>query len=78
MKTTNSEVANTIEDFIKGEASDWIWDDFISTPIEDAKLEKIRLQCAALPEIFPPNKPGFYCNDQGIAMIHGIWESVRD
>ena len=36
------EVAGFIRDFIEGTGGDWDWDDFISVPIKDPKLETIR------------------------------------
>lgn len=63
------EVATIIESFLNGTAGSRTWDDFISIPLTDPKLEEIRVRCARLPNEFPPEKAGMYCNEQGIAVL---------
>lgn len=42
------EVARYLRDFLNGTGGDWDWDDFISIPITDARLEAIRDRAAHL------------------------------
>ena len=42
------EVAQYLRDFLNGTGGDWDWDDFISIPIADPRLEDIRERAAAL------------------------------
>ncbi len=76
-KLTRNEVASIIESFISGVGDERTWDDFISVPINDPELEKIRNHCAALPEKFPPDKDGMYCNKDGIEILKAHVEKLR-
>jgi hypothetical protein len=42
------EVAQYLRDFLDGTGGKWDWDDFISIPIADPRLEDIRERAAAL------------------------------
>lgn len=66
---TSNKVANIIERFVEGKSTDWEWDDFISVPIHDPRLEKIRKRCAQLDKEFPPNNAGEYTNEQGLDIL---------
>src|SRR5436190_27641 len=66
---SKEEVAIIIENFISGKGSDWEWDDFISCPINDLRLEKVRYRCASLDEEFPAEKSGEFCNAEGIKVL---------
>lgn len=68
-KRTKAEVAEVIENFILGKGKEWDWDDFISCPIADSELEKIRICCANLDKEFPPREEGEYCNDEGVKVL---------
>lgn len=41
-------VAKTIRDFLDGSGGEWDWDDFISCPLRNAALERIRSKAAAV------------------------------
>jgi hypothetical protein len=70
-------VAKFLEDFVNGTGGKWDWDDFISSPIADPELDKIRKRCVKLDLEFPPTKPGWFCNEQGLAVIRGYIEQLR-
>ena len=63
------QAAEIIKDFIDGKGGKWDWDDFISIPIKDRYLDSIRERCAGLPEEFPPEKGGGYCNKDGLKVL---------
>lgn len=67
-----TEVVKYLEDFLSGRGSVWNWDDFISVPIGDTELENVRLRCATLPESCRPEKPGQYCNEEGLAVLRTL------
>jgi hypothetical protein len=71
------EVANIIERFIEGTGSDWEWDDFISVPIKDPKLEKIRIRCLELDMEFPPEKSGEYTNKKGLEVLSEYFRELK-
>lgn len=47
-KRSPQEVAQCLRDFLNGAGGDWDWDDFISIPIADPRLEAIRARAADL------------------------------
>jgi len=72
VKRTREEVVTIIESFINGTGEEWGWDDFISIPVHDPELEKIRVRCARLPEEYPPDKSGTYCNEKGLEVLRNF------
>ncbi len=77
IERTPAEVAKFLEDFLNGSGPKWEWDDFLSTPLADEELDKIRQRCAHLDLEFPPDKPGHFTNDQGFAVIRGYADQLR-
>jgi hypothetical protein len=77
IERTPAEVAKYLDDFLNGTGKAWDWDDFISTPLNNRELEKIRERCLGLDLEFPPDKPGAFCNEQGLAVIRGYVEQLR-
>ncbi len=69
---SREEVATYIENFVNGSGGDWDWDDFISVPILDVELDRLRQRCAGLPCEYPPDKPGYWCNAQGMQVMREI------
>jgi len=66
---THLEAARLIRAFLDGSIGRWDWDDFISVPKRDKKLEAIRLECAGIPETFPAESANVYCNADGISRL---------
>jgi hypothetical protein len=69
---TSLEVAAIIQRFVDGTGSEWDWDDFISIPLRDPALEEVRRKCAELPELYPPDLKGWYCNERGIKVLRDL------
>jgi hypothetical protein len=76
-KMTPSEVADVIESFITDTCGDWDWDDFIYTPINDDKLNRIRIQCGEIALKYPPTEPGHYTNEEGINVLRQYVKELR-
>ncbi len=68
-KITSNDVFCIIKSFLNDSCNEWEWDDFISIPIENSFLEKIRIRCAGLTKEFPPQNKGEYCNDEGVKVL---------
>jgi len=67
---TNMEVAQILEDFLKGDGGKWDWDDFtLGMSFANPLLESIRKRCANLGKEFPPSNPNEYCNEEGRDVI---------
>ena len=50
MKRTPEEVVGYLRDFIEGSSGDWDWDDFVSIPIADSRLDSIRERASRFPK----------------------------
>ena len=74
---TSDDVAQLIASFLDGSAGKWDWDDFISVRQRDPTLEAIRLECAALPDLFPPDKEGRYCGAAGLTRLAVIASALK-
>lgn len=48
MNRTPEEVVQYLRDFLNGTGDPWDWDDFVSIPIADPRLEDIRRRAARL------------------------------
>ncbi len=72
MHRTSAEVANIIRQFLDGTGEKWDWDDFISIPISDSRLDEIRKTCGELPERFPPRESGWYCSENGMKVLREV------
>lgn len=74
---TPEQVAKFLEDFLNGAGPKWEWDDFLATPIADEALDRIRQRCQKLDLEFPPERPGVFCNAEGLAVIRGYLDQLR-
>ena len=72
-----SRIADTLERFLNGTGSDWEWDDFVALPIQDQKLEAIRVRCLTLDKEFPPANAGAYCNEEGLNVLREYVRRLR-
>ena len=75
---TKQDVIMALEDFLLGRGGARDWDDFTSIPLDDPELERIRLQCAALPDRYPPGVSSRYCNRDGLAVIEALLSKLRE
>ena len=72
------DVAELIEGLLQGRLGTWDWHDFLAGQQRVSELEQIREACAALPQQFPPEKPGDYCNPQGMQVLRDYLKQLRD
>jgi hypothetical protein len=73
----STDIAAILEDFLADRLGKWDWDDFISVPLKDPGLDRVRARCASLPEEFPPEHPEHYCNADGFEAIRDMAEALR-
>lgn len=71
------DVALVIDHFVMGESGEWDWDDFISAPIDDPRLDSIRERCARLDEEFRPTRSDAYCGDEGLEVLRQFVRELR-
>jgi hypothetical protein len=48
LERTPAEVAGYIRDFVEGTGGEWDWDDFVSIPIADPMLDRIRIEAESV------------------------------
>jgi hypothetical protein len=51
MRRTPDEVVGYLRAFIEGTGGDWDWDDFVSIPIADPRLDSIRERASRFPDM---------------------------
>lgn len=74
---TAAEAADLIERFALGTVDPWEWDDFISVPSGDPRVEAARRRCRTVPDEDPPRSPHHYCGDGGLTVLNEIARSLR-
>ena len=78
-KLTKDEVADTIEHLINRIDKKYEWDDFVSVPIADPYLDKIRERCSRIEEEFPvPGKKGLFINNEGLEVLRSYVKELRE
>jgi hypothetical protein len=77
MRLERKDVAPYIENFLAGTGERWDWDDFSSFQIDSPELEAVRLQCVQLPDNYPPETLGTYCNAEGLRILETVLKSLR-
>lgn len=69
MDFTKEEYLSFLRSWSDGTSGDWDFDDYTSVKIKDADLEKVRLRLLDLPNLYPSNVMGYYCNEKGWSEI---------
>ena len=73
-----AEVAKMLENFLRGTAGDWDWDDYIQgMEYSDSTLEGIRQRFVNLSNEFPPRIPNEYCGEEGLKVIESYIAELR-
>ena len=78
MERTREDVARIINNFLDGTGKKWDWDDFCSSPIEDAELERIRHICCNVDVNYPPTQNGHYTSAAGIEVLAEIARKLQN
>lgn len=77
MKRTTDEVITEIAKFLSGVGGAHDWDDFISIPIKDRRLDAIRIECSDLRDKYPPGEKRQYCSDEGLERLEEILRGLK-
>ena len=77
IELTRDDVAESIESLVDGESEGWDWDDFVSVPIDNKELDEIRRNCARLPKLYPADRIGAYCSDEGLQILRSFVKQLR-
>lgn len=60
------DVARIIREFVAGHGDRWDWDELISIPFRDKELDAIAQRVSDIFDLYPADRPGRYCNDEGM------------
>ena len=71
-------VRRIINEFLDGSGGRWDWDNFLSGPLMDPELERVRLIAADVPERFPPGITGGYCSSEGLQVLRRLADALSD
>jgi len=74
---TLEEIEKTISNFLRGTGGEWGWDDFVSIPLKDPQLDKIREQCFDLQYSYRSKVKTEYCSKEGIEVLKKLHEEIR-
>jgi hypothetical protein len=71
--------AELIERFVRGdkERAYGEWDDFTSVPVQDAFLDRIRLACSEVFDLYPATAPKKYCSEAGFERLMELARELR-
>ncbi len=74
---TREEVIGVIERFLSNTPKHpWEWDDFVSVPLDDKDLDRVRQICEAAHTRYPPVGRG-YTNEEGLHIIQKALDDLR-
>jgi hypothetical protein len=76
-RRTTEEVIREITKFLNGIGGAYDWDDFLTIPIHDRRLDAIRLECLDLRDTYPPGKKRQYCSDEGLKRLEEILHDLK-
>jgi hypothetical protein len=77
MTRTTEEVIAEITKFLTGMGGAHDWDDFISIPIKNKRMEAIRIECSDLRDNYPPQTKHQYCSEEGLKRLAEILHTLR-
>jgi len=77
MKRTTEEVIREISRFLDGLGGAYDWDDFLTIPIKDQRLDAIRIECGDLRDKYPPGSCRQYCSDEGLERLREILKGLQ-
>ena len=70
---SREEISKTIADFLEGRGGPYDWDHFISIPLKNPELEKIRKECFDIRIAYPGKKKTEWCSDEGVTELRCIY-----
>jgi hypothetical protein len=77
MRRSSEDVIREIDNFLTGRGGAYDWDDFLSFPIHNQRLDGIRMECAELPDKFPSESCRQYCGHEGLRRLEEIMNDLK-
>jgi hypothetical protein len=75
---TPNQAADLIDRFVAGSTGPWDWDDFVSAPHSNPRIQAAAKRCARVPAQFPPTSPRSCTSDAGAAELRRIAAKLRE
>jgi hypothetical protein len=76
-RSEHARIGDLIESFLRGTAEPYAWENFCKLPNSDPYLDGIRKRCANLDKEFPPDRPGEFCNADGVRLLRSLAAELR-
>ena len=77
-RKTTKEVRDILSRFLANTVGPYEFDDFVSEPIGDTRLDAIRERCDELPAVYKPENAGHYCGEGGIQEMRQFIRELDD
>lgn len=79
VEMSKSEVAVFIEGFINHDDTrgPYDWDDFVSSPLADPELDRVRIICCELHDRYPPGEEGGWCSEEGFEIMRNLVKELK-
>lgn len=77
MRRSRTEAEQYIRAFLEDSGGRWDWDDFISIPIDDPEVDKIRRAAIDIRDRFPPTREEHYCSEEGVVELQKLADRLR-
>ena len=72
------ECVKVIASFLDGSCGDYDWDDFISIKSSDSLVQLVKDYCADSDFLYPPDKTGQWCNEQGAQKLEELVQLLKN
>jgi hypothetical protein len=76
-RTTSEQVIREMTKFQNGVGSAYEWDDFLTIPIHDHRLNATRIEGLHLRDSDPPSEKPQYCSDERLKRIEEILSDLK-
>lgn len=73
---TEIDAAKLIKGFLDGSCGGWEWDDFISIPQKNGRVEDIRQKVLQIGDEFPPQNSTSWSSDEGLRALNELAEEI--
>ncbi len=77
MEMSKAEVAAVIEGFLDHTQGPWDWDDFLTSTLADPDIDRVRIICFDVHDLYPPGEEGGYCSEEGIKVLRNLVKELR-
>lgn len=78
-KLSRSDAVRIIEDFVDGSSARFEFDDFLCGSYDyDDLLKEMRDRCDEVEGLYPPDRPGWFCNEAGLKELRKLAQRLRE